>query len=277
MTPGFHSDLDEQTYHAHRGSLSHSGAKVILKAPALFRYQQDHPVHRDVFDFGTAAHALVLGKGMDKVYVAPYDDWTKRKGPEGGVKYTTDEKRIAQDDGLSPILPEQWLTVCDMADELSRHRKAMELLSDGEAEVSAFVPDEATGVLRRCRYDWLRDDIVPDYKTTVCSEPRDFVRSAAKFGYHSQHAWYLDVLRDLGRTARGFVFIAQEKTPPYLVTVIELPADLVDVGRERNRAALQRFRDCTESGLWPGYVSDDCIATAAAPAWAYNINDLETA
>lgn len=265
--PGFYPDIPEADYHADRYSLSVSGAKVLLKAPALFRWQQENPVHKDVFDFGSAAHALVLDRGIESIYVAPYDDWKTRPAQE--------ERRLARESGLSVILPSEWLTVCDMADRLASHRKAMELLKDGAPEVSAYALDDDTGVMRRCRFDLLGTDLLSDYKTTICSEPRDFVRSAARFGYHMQHPWYLDMARDLGHPGRGFLFIAQEKTAPYLVTVIELPPELVEAGRDRNRAALQRFRDCTETDLWPGYIPDDQIATAPAPGWALTNYDME--
>src|SRR5207244_1704033 len=76
---------------------------------------------------------------------------------------------------------------------------------------------------------------------------------------------YPDLASDIGRPAEAFAFIVQEKEPPYIVTVIELPAELVDIGRARNQRALERFRDCTESGLWPGYIPDDTFATPSAP------------
>ena len=97
--------------------------------------------------------------------------------------------------------------------------------------------------------------------------------SGANYGYHMQHAWYLDLARDLGHDASAFAFIVQEKEPPYIVTVVELPPALVDVGRERNRRALERFRDCTESGLWPGYVPDDTFAQPSAPRWALDYQE----
>lgn len=268
---GMHPDVPEAEYHAHQGSLSHSGAKAILKAPALFDYQRKHPVFKKVFDFGTAAHALVLGRGMESVYVAPFDDWIKRKGPEGGAQYTTTERDIAREDGLSPILPKDWEVVCDMADALSSHRKAMELLSVGEPEVSAWARDEETGVLMRCRYDWRRPKIGVDYKQTSIeggADPAAFVRAAVKLGYHTQQDWYCHVAEILGDPLDGFGFIVQEANPPYLVTVVELPQELVDLARQRNRLARQMFRDCTESGVWPGYVPDDQIARPDAPAWA---------
>ena len=43
---GFHEAIPEAEYHADRDSLSVSGAKTLLKAPAIFRHQQDHPVHK---------------------------------------------------------------------------------------------------------------------------------------------------------------------------------------------------------------------------------------
>lgn len=266
-TPGFHEDVPERVYHSHRGSLSHSGAKVLLEAPALFKWQQDHPVHRDVFDLGSAAHAVALGAGMESIYVAPYDDWTKRKGPEGGVKYTTDEKRIAQQDGLSPILPKDWLRVCDMAEKLAKHSLAMQLLSAGKPEVSAYAIDEETGVLRRCRFDYLADDIAVDYKSAISAKPSAFAAAAARNGYHMQHPYYVDIAATLGRRL-DFAFIAQEKDPPYLVEVIELDGPAVARGRELNRRALERYRDCTESGYWPSYTTDDTVTTVSLPRWA---------
>lgn len=258
---GFHDNIPEDAYHAHVGSLSHSGAKVLLKAPALFDYQRQHPVFKNTFDFGSAAHALVLGAGLDSIYVAPFDNWMTKQ-----AKVERDEAHRV---GMAPILPKDWAVVCDMADQLSSHRKAMELLSIGDPEVSAFAVDDETGVLMRCRYDWRRPRIGVDYKTTTegGADPDEFVRTAAKLGYHSQQDWYSHVAEILGEPLQGFGFIVQEKEPPYLVTVVELPSELVDLGRDRNRRARQMFRDCTDAGIWPGYYPDDQIATPDAPDW----------
>jgi hypothetical protein len=276
---GLIEDMPEGEYHAHRGSLSHSGAKTILKAPALFQWEREHPVHKDVFDFGSAAHALVLGQPIEElVYVAPFDDWTRRKGPEGGTQYTTDEKRIAQADGLAPILPKDWLVVCDMAEALAKHRLASQLLSEGKAEVSAFCPDERTGVLRRARFDHLGPAIVTDYKTADCADPWVWVRrNAYPHGYFQQQPWYLDLLRDLGYGVQAFAFIVQEKNPPYLVEVIELDAEAEALGRARNRRALEIYRDCTEAGVWPGYSPDDTYTTVSLPGYAFRDDEQDIA
>lgn len=257
--PGFYPDIPEAEYHADRGSLSVSGAKTLLKAPALFKWQQDHPVHKDAFDFGTAAHALVLGVGA-AVEPIVADSWRSKAAQE--------QRDAARAEGRVPLLVQDWKRVQEMADALSSHRLAMRLLSEGQPEVSAYCEDGLTGVMRRGRFDWLGPSILTDYKTAASAEPNAFVRAAANFGYHMQAAWYRDLAHDLGHPADAFAFIVQEKEAPYLVTVIELPSDLVTFGAVRNQRALERFRDCTESGIWPGYVSDDTFATPSAPAWA---------
>jgi hypothetical protein len=264
--PGFHRDVPEQDYHRHAGSLSHSGAKTILRSPAHFAWEREHPVFKDVFDFGTAAHALVLGVGAPLV-VHEYDP-DKVKSPKATNAWKEQQKAVRATGGVL-LTPDEYSTVQAMADKLSEHTMAMRLLSDGEPEVSAFAVDEPTGVLRRCRFDWFGPAVLTDYKTAASSEPNEFVRNAVKLKYHTQASWYLDVAADLGHSADAFAFVVQEKDPPYVVTVIELPEELVDRGRELNRRALERFRDCTESGLWPGYVPDHIVATPPAPAWAF--------
>lgn len=270
---GFHDDIPEAEYHAHPTSLSVSGAKVLLKAPALFDWQRTHKVHKRAWDLGHGAHAKVLGVGAEIVVVQR--TLTNRKGEVLDVIDAADYKSTSaqehrdaiRTEGKTPLLRSELEQVDAMADKLSEHRMAMRLLSEGKPEVSAFCVDERTGVLRRGRFDWLGPTILDDYKSAVSSEPNAFVKAAANLGYHMQAAWYTDLAADLGHPAEAFAFIVQEKEPPYIVTVIELPADLVDVGRTRNRQALERFRDCTESGLWPGYVPDDEFAAPSAPSW----------
>lgn len=270
-TPGFYLDVPEADYHADRGSLSVSGAKLLLRCPELFRWQQDNPVYKDEFDFGTAAHKAVLGIGPE-IIVHDYDP-TKVKSPKSTNAWK-EAQAAARAQGAVLLLPDEQAAVTAMADRLSTHDVAMRLLSDGEPEVSAYAHDEATGVLRRGRVDWLGSTIVTDYKSAATVEPGSFAKAVANFGYHMQAAWYLDLTRDLGHPAEAFAFIAQEKTAPYLVEVYELDDAAISRGRDLNRRGLERFRDCTESGIWPGYTGRQ-FTTLSLPKWAHYDNDLE--
>lgn len=263
---GFEDAVPEAEYHADRASLSVSGAKLILKAPALYRHRLDHPTTSDAFDFGTAAHALVLGAGASMEPVAA-DDWRS--------KTARDERDRIRAEGAVPLLTKDYQRVRDMADALSSHTLAMRLLTGGRPEVSAYAVHEPTGVLRRCRYDYLAARHATDYKTTACAEPGAFAAACARYGYHQQAAWYLDVADALGQPLDAFAFIAQEKEPPYLVTVVELDDAAIRRGRELNDRALERFRDCTASGIWPGYQAADTYARIALPRWAFYDDDLQ--
>ena len=257
LEPGLHHGV---AYHPLPGSLSVSSAKTLLKAPALYKWQREHPVHAEAFDFGSAAHALVLGVGLDSIYVAPFDNWQ--------TKAAQAERKLARESGLSPILPADWDRVCDMADQLASHEAAMQLLSGGEPEVYALAADPTTGVMRRAWIDYLTPAVATDYKSAASVEPGAFATAVAKYGYHMQAAWTLDLLADLEHGADAFAFIAQEKEPPYLVEVYELDAAAIARGRELNRRALERFRDCTESGIWPGYTAR-AYTTLSLPRWAF--------
>jgi hypothetical protein len=161
-----------------------------------------------------------------------------------------------------------------MAAAIRQHPIASALLDPdhGTPEVSGYWQDEQHDVTRRFRLDWMPDTdggrlIVPDYKTCPSASPESIRKAVANFGYFMQDPWYrdglaaLDVAEDI-----AFVFIFQEKTPPYVVTVVELDDEAVRLGRMRNDQALQVFRECTATGVWPGYADD--VELISLPRWA---------
>jgi hypothetical protein len=259
-------DLPEHKYHSDTKALSASGAKTLLRCPAKYRWELEHPRESDNFDVGTAAHALVLGAGMEAVYVAPFDNWMTKAAKE--------EKALARESGLSPILPDTWLTVCDMADALASHTQAMEILSNGKPEVTMYATDPATGVRRRGRLDWLREDgLIADYKTTACADPQIFARaSVAQYGYHISEANYRWLAAKNDITVPAACLIVQEKEPPYLVEVVEIDMDGVELGYRRMSEACQVLARCTATGHWPGY-TDRPYTTVSLPGWAYRDDD----
>lgn len=265
---GVHDDLDEAIYHAHP-ALSASGAKKLLppSCPAHYKWQRDNgqPPKRE-FDFGHAAHAKVLGVGAEIVTVDA-DSWRTKAAKEAAD--------AARAEGKVPLLAEEVERVDGMADALRRHPIASALLDPdrGRPEVSLFWHDQTHGVDRRARLDWLPEPtsgrlIVADYKSAQSAEPGAVGRAAASYGYHMQAAWYLDAVDALELAEEAaFVFVFQEKTPPYIVTVAELDAPALEVGRRRNDLAMQVFAECTATGEWPAYTSD--VELITLPRWAY--------
>ena len=252
-------------YHDHP-ALSSSGARKLLppSCPARFRWERDNPPPpRAIFDFGHAAHRFVLGKGEDIVRIdAP--DWRTKDAKE-----KRDDARAM---GLVPVLAADYDAAQAMADVLHADSLAAPLFTDGEPEVARFWTDPETGTDLRTRFDWLPSlyaggpIVVPEYKTAVSAEPGEFRRAAARYGYHQQAAWYLDTLAAEGVEDARFVFVVQEKTPPYLVTVVELDVMALQIGRHRNRQAIDLYARCVADDHWPGYADD--VVSVSLPAWA---------
>jgi hypothetical protein len=270
IEPGVYPDLDAELYHADPvpgGSLSCSGAKKLLppSCPAIFDYERKNPpASKAVFDEGHAAHQAVLGVGPE-IVVIPGDRWDTKEAKAAVA--------AAREAGQVPVKADVKAMVDAMDAQLRAHPIASALLGDGGmAETSIFWRDEASGVMRRCRLDWRPAPrsgrtIGVDYKTARSADPEKFAKAAAEYGYHCQHAWYVDGMsasRLAGEDAT-FVFIAQEKTPPFLVSVIELDVTAVRIGRLLNRRAINVYAECDRTGVWPGYTND--VAHVSLPFW----------
>lgn len=261
--PGVYT-LPADVYHADP-ALSSSGARRLLSpsCPALFKWERENGQgHKRVFDFGHAAHAQVLGTGPELVIIEAADYRTK------AAQQARDETRA---EGKVPLLPHEFATVEAMHAALLAHPSSKLISHLGRAEQSLFAKDEATGVMLRARIDWLPEVVdgrmtIVDYKTTASAEPGAFGRSAARYGYHLQAAWYLDMVRALGLADDiEFVFISQEKEPPYIVQPFRIGDYELAIGRRQNRKAIELFARCVENDDWPSYSAD--VETLLLPTW----------
>lgn len=275
VAPGVY-DIPADLYHADPvpgGSLSSTGARKLLRpsCPALFKYERDHgQAPKRAFDLGSAAHLLVLGSGPSIVIVdAP--DWRTADARRQRVE--------ARGMGAIPLLEWEYEQVQAMAEALRAHPIARALFSpgNGRPEQSLFWQDRPSGVWLRARPDWLPTWtgsgrlIVPDYKTCVSAEPEALRKAVHNFGYHQQAAWYLDGIKALnlhGDTEPAFVFVAQEKTPPYLVTAFEVDVVALQIARRLNREAIDLYAECVRTGHWPAY--SDAIELISLPPWVEN-------
>lgn len=279
--PGVH-DIPADTYHRDPvpgGSLSSTGARKLLppSCPALFRHeQQNPPAPKQTWDLGTAAHKLVLGSGPELFRVS-FD--TLR------TKAARKEVADARARGAVPLKPDEYDQVHEMAEAIRTHPVAAKLLRRGRGmpEQSLFWKDSPTGVIRRARLDWLPAAgpgrlIVPEYKTARSADLESIPRAMHDYGYHQQAAWYLSGIKALGLAGDAkpaFVFIVQEKTAPYLVTVFEPDAMALRIGAHRNRQALELYAACRTSGHWPGY--SEQIELLSVPPWVESrfLDELE--
>lgn len=253
--PGVYYDLSNEDYHAQHEWLSASGIKKLIppSTPAHFKAAMDGgEEHAPHFDLGKAVHRRILGAG-EEIVVVDAPDWRTKDARE--------QRDAAYAEGKTPILAADDEQIASMAASVERHDIARTLLSDGTPEVSLFWIDEATDVKCRARLDWLpnavkgRRMIVPDLKTAVSAAPSEFAKAAGRYGYYAQQQHYSDGIKalDIDRDP-AFLFVVVEKVAPHLTLVGQFAErdDLILARGAVERARLL-FRECTESGAWPGY------------------------
>jgi len=272
-------DLDEAIYHS-RPELSSTGARLLLPqykgSPKKFQWFREHPKNSRAFDVGHAVHAKILGIGAGTVEY-PAEHLT----PSGNVSTKKEtvaweaEQRAA---GLTPVSPSEVVAVDAMAEAVVRHESAAPLLEvTVHREVSVFA--DVDGVPSRARFDALSDEtrrgiIAVDLKSATDATPDGFMRDAHKHGYDVQEGHYRDVFAaSEGHGIDEFYFIVIEKQPPFEVGVRALTAEWVRMGQTKAQRARDIFRECTATGVWPGY--DTRPEYVAPPTYAVIDFELE--
>jgi hypothetical protein len=159
--------------------------------------------------------------------------------------------------------PDDYLTlaelenICTMGAVLAADPAAAAVMG-GIPEVTAAWFDEATQLWVLSRPDTVSfDGTASDFKR-ISTQGRPLTpwlldRKIEQFGYHQQMALADEAFQMLTGerlTSVGLVF--QTDTPPHHVVLREIDPEALAIGTFQNRRARARFRECLDSGYWPG-------------------------
>jgi len=262
MKPQIIPDMSNWAYHAHAALGSTSLKTLATRTPAHWRWERDHPVHKDAYDIGTAAHSLILEDDESGVAVI---DVAEKRG-----KAWTEPAEAAKAAGKIPLKSSEWAMVKAMRDSVYAHPLARAAFESYVPEQSVFWEEEDLAL--KCRPDAWAKGKLWDLKTTVNADPREFGKTANSYGYHQSNAHYVDGVKAATGEELPFGFILVEKTEPYLVSVVELDWEAVNIGRALNDRAKRIFWECTAADHWPGYPPSEPISL---PNWAvYEADEL---
>lgn len=261
IATGIHLDIPFEDYLSWPG-LSQTDLKAIHDCPAKYEWRKTHPRKTTPAQaFGTIVHTAVLEPHeFDQRYVArAKPDLRTKAGKARWAEWLAEAEQLGRE--VVPL--DDYDTATWMRDAVRSHPAASELLNmKGNREVS--LRWDADGLPCKCRIDWLPTDepFIVDLKTCICSRPVSFAYDVRKWGYHAQAFWYTEgeyaceaVAHD-NPLLREYRIIAVEKHPPYVVSVISLDVSTFLGGEDICTEALRTYKQCMESGRWPGY-SDD--------------------
>lgn len=272
-TPAPHGlvNMTNEAYHQAPG-ISKSCLDQVAKSPLHYwaRYvdpnrAQDPPTKAMII--GSAVHAAVLEPEVFTALYLPAPEVNRRTN--AGKEELAAFEAEAAAKGATVLDPADYRQCVAIARAVRAHPVAAGLLKEGRAEQSYFGKDPDTGLMVKCRPDFLPDSGIGivDLKTTEDASPAEFGRSAAKWRYYVQAAFYPDVLRSIyGEAPENFIFIAAEKQPPYAVAVYFCDPDQIALGREKARQNLARIAECQAAGAWPDYGHEPM--PLRLPAWA---------
>ena len=272
---GHYTDMSNEDYHSN-SAISKSGMDRLAISPEHYQaYLTEQREETPAMKIGTAVHMAVLEPEMFSYAYTVLDDseiiaeigGAKPRATKQYKEWLSARKKEIGSRILLDADEEKY--IMDIANSVRSRPTTNKILSvTGVFESSFFWTDEETGVACRCRPDFLRDDgYIIDLKTTEDASPWGFERSAEKYRYWVQAAFYKQGVEAVtGEPVKGFIFIAVEKKPPYAVACYVADDAMIEAGNKEVSRCLAIYKACDESGDWPGY--PDGIMPLSRPAWA---------
>lgn len=274
--PGIYYDIPNPAYHADKTAIGNSGLKLVMDCPALYFGQYLDPerpptedkesaaqlfgnmTHCALFEHAAFNHRYRIGPVVSNKNVKAWQDFKKECGDAGASAIDGTQYKIARQ------IRKQALALPDLKEAL--------LHPHGRGEVSTYWRDPATGVLCKCRPDWVmpvgNDGVVLwDAKTFATGDAREFGRQVPRMRYHLQAAWYADgYAKATGKNVLAFVFIVIGDEWPHAINLVMLDDEAMRAGQLMYRGALDTYAECLKTGVWPGYAPG--IKTITLPRWA---------
>jgi hypothetical protein len=251
-------------------SLTQSISKILIDRSPLHAWHAHPRLNKNIdwtedYDsakaIGNAAHKLFLGRGKEVVVL---------DAPDFRTKAAKEERDAAMASGGVPILGKHMGRAQAMV-KVAKEVLAAHGLAEFSGDSEAVIAWQEGDIWFRSMIDRLSTSrtIVLDFKTSgmVCA-PHAIPRMMVNAGWDiqaSMHERGLDVLHPEGMGRRRHIFVAQENTVPYAVTVVELTEAVMTMGRKRLQMAVDIWKRCIATNRWPSYPME--ILRPEYPSW----------
>jgi len=245
--------IDESVYRADPG-INISLLKELKKSPRKAQHVLANPRKPSGAQvFGQAVHTAILEpeKFLDRFMERPEIDRRTKAGKEQYAELEASGKSILDKEDFEACLV--------TAEKVKGSGFYNDLLSGGIYESSWFV--DRKGIRLKGRLDCYLPDknLIVDIKTCETADERLFLRDIVKWSYHSQAAYYMDLVAHVtGRPVGGFVILALEKSEDRDMRAFWLDSELIARGRRDYLEWLSTWRKCLETGNFPGYPETFC-------------------
>jgi len=282
LPTGLHLGVPPEQYHAlELGMVSCSAIAQLDVSPLTYlTWVRGELANRDTeaLRLGGAFHCAAgePERFADAYAVAPAFGHVAKHDASGTTSEQAKANKTRRDEwrqnnaGKIHLSSDEGAMLTGMVDSLRRHPKIAKILAckGNVAESVVRWDDRALGLPCKARPDLLVPELglAVDLKSTADATERAFTRQAFDLQYDRQAAHYRDGLLEIGWPIEHFLFVAVQKTPPYLVGLYVLHAEDEEIGRQDNRVLMGWLAKCLVTNEWPG-LSEDVI-TIERPRWA---------
>ncbi len=233
-------------------ALNASICKVLLEeSPAHAKYYAEHYSEpTEAMERGTIAHALLL-EGIDRMDVLPFPDWR--------TKLAREARNASRANNNIPVLEKHVQPIQDM---VGAARHAWDISPDlegyrhGDGVIEQSIAWDENGLPCKARPDYWSHDhrVMLDPKFTDTSvSPERVARQIIGMAYDQRAAFYIRGGTKLTGIAPKYVFLFVETSPPYGTAFVGISPAMLELGMAKADYAIGKWRECLESGKFPGY------------------------
>lgn len=228
---------------------------------------------------GTTVHAMVLEPELfaEKFAVMPAFNLMEENVTAKGDRSTNwgtafckqrsqEFLRECQQNGITVVSREDYDIGMRIIEAIGANDAAKEMVANCEKEV--VLTGEIGGVVCKARLDLCGDSLISDLKTTSDCSPHAFGRTAANLRYGFRLGFYAALWRQNFSGDPSVHMIAVETAGDFDCCVYDVPEAVLDDGLVQARRLIDRYKECLESGVWPGVDGGDRSLDLWVPNWA---------
>ena len=224
----------DKFYYSDYEFVTNSQLGLIKKDVRTYKMMRDNP------DLMEETLPMIFGRAYHVAMLEPNEFHTKVSICKSSTRATKIFKEFKKENESCPtiILEKEYDKIMAMQDKLFQYSRIKNLLNtEGEREIANAWLDQDTDVYCKGKADYRNGNILVDLKTTIDASYHSFSRSCEKYGYDRQSAFYMD-----GFNCNEFIFIVQEKEPPYNVSIFNAGKEFSQRGRDEYKHLLEIYR-----------------------------------
>jgi exodeoxyribonuclease VIII len=244
-------------------ALNQSAAKHLLVSAAHYQAYINTPQEETkALKFGTFVHSAVLEPHtLNDLYVtAPECDRRTKEGKEIWTAFSTANKG-------KTILDAEESATGHLVASFARLALKKHGVTFDETEVMYHV--DYNGVPLKAAIDGVAGDYLWDIKTTDDASAAGMLKAIRnpQYKYNLQAYWYRVVYElATGKRPLGFRFLFVEKEPPFATAVCEIGPELMSWAVADFEKAVNLYRECSASGVWPAYPDEVQVIDIKGPS-----------